>query len=769
MPQGACSIGVIYCVRAPQAAATGAMTSTSGMRPRAAGKFFFAGDEKLYVRGVTYGTFASDRGADYPAPDIVVRDLRAMREHAINALRTYTVPPGWLLDLAHEHGVYVVVGLAWETHIAFLDDKARARSIEERVRAGVRACRAHPAVLAYLVGNEIPASIVRWHGPKRVERYIERLYGAAKDEDPDGLVTYANFPSTEYLQLPFLDFDCFNVYLEGEDELDAYLARLQNLAGDRPLMIGEIGLDSRTYGEDAQAAILGRQVRTAFASGCAGAFVFSWTDEWYRGGYAVEDWTFGVTDRDRRPKAALAAVHNAFRDVPLPSAGATPRVSVVVCTHNGERTLDDCLRGLRGLEYPNFEVIVVDDGSSDTSAAIAERNGCQVIRTDHRGLSAARNAGLNAADGEIVAYIDDDCVPDPHWLDYLVSTFATTPHAGIGGPNIPPPDDDGFVARSIAKAPGSPIHVLLSDEEAEHIPGCNMAFRKERLLEIGGFDPQFRVAGDDVDICWRLQERGWTLGFSPAAMVWHHRRKSLRAFFKQQREYGKAEALLERKWPERYNSGGHVPWTGRVYGAPLARAVGRVWRIYYGTWGSNLFQPGREREPGLLATLPLIPEWFLVIGALAVASALASVWQPLVAAVPLLIVALATAVLPAFLSARAARSDPMAPPLARLARHAASAASKYLERAMASAGRADPATGGCPTKEGARSDSRRPVRRVGSAAARRRARRRPHSDSRRGARRRQAVDAIAVPAAPDAPRPRARRRFRRPCAHRRSR
>src|SRR3712207_9408357 len=96
-----------------------------------------------------------------------------MAEHGINAVRTYTVPPRWLLDLAHERGLYVMVGLAWETHVAFLDEKERTRSIEARVQSGIRTCSGHPAVLAYVVGNEIPASIVRWHGPQRVERFIE--------------------------------------------------------------------------------------------------------------------------------------------------------------------------------------------------------------------------------------------------------------------------------------------------------------------------------------------------------------------------------------------------------------------------------------------------------------------------------------------------------------------------------------------------------------------------------------------------------------------
>ena len=98
-----------------------------------------------------------------------------------------------------------MVGLPWEQHIAFLDEPVRAQSIVDRVRAGVRACAGHPAVLCFSVGNEIPAPVVRWHGRKRVEQFIERLYRAAKEEDPGALVTYVNYPSTEYLELPFLD------------------------------------------------------------------------------------------------------------------------------------------------------------------------------------------------------------------------------------------------------------------------------------------------------------------------------------------------------------------------------------------------------------------------------------------------------------------------------------------------------------------------------------------------------------------------------------
>jgi len=295
------------------------LSARPAVRPRVQGKFIFVGNEKIYVRGVTYGTFCpGEDGSEYHNMEIVERDFTQMAANGINAIRTYTVPPRWLLDCAQRFGIRVMIGLPWEQHVTFLDDKKFSRDIEERISAGVRACAGHPAVLCYAIGNEIPAAIVRWYGRRRVERYIQRLYLSAKAEDPDGLFTYVNYPTTEYLQIPFLDLICFNVYLESEDRLRVYLDRLHNIARNQPLILTELGLDSRRNGEDFQARSLDWQIRTTFAAGCAGAFVFAWSDEWHRGGYDIEDWDFGLTDRERRPKVALTMVREAFTKIPLP-------------------------------------------------------------------------------------------------------------------------------------------------------------------------------------------------------------------------------------------------------------------------------------------------------------------------------------------------------------------------------------------------------------------------------------------------------------------
>jgi GT2 family glycosyltransferase len=633
---------------------------------RSGGKFFSVEGEPFPVRGVSYGPFAPEPdGCQYHTRAIVDEDFDLIAASGFNVVRTYTAPPLWLLDAAAEHGLRLMVGLAWEQHVDFLADRRRARDIRRRVADGVASCANHPAIFGYAVGNEIPAPVVRWYGARPVEKHLRDLYLAAKDRAPDALVTYVNYPSTEYLELPFLDFVSFNVYLESRRTLRSYVSRLQNIAGDRPLLMAEVGLDSARNGEAKQARVLRWQLRTLHRGGCAGTCLFAWTDEWHRGGAEIDDWKFGLTRRDRTPKPALRAVEHSFASdpdgqgevrAPVRRRGAPPLgVSVVVCTYNGSRTLANCLSALGRVEYPQFEVIVVDDGSTDRTPDIAREFDVRLIRTENRGLSSARNTGLTAAKHEIVAYVDDDAAPHPLWLRHLVDTFTYTRHAGVGGPNVPP-TGVGLVESAVSLAPGGPIHVLLDDETAEHIPGCNMAFRRDRLNDVGGFDPQFRIAGDDVDACWRLQENGWTLGFNPAAMVWHRRRHTIRGYWRQQVNYGKAEADLERKWPRKYNAAGHLSWAGRLYANGLLHALG--WqgrgRIYQGMWGSAPFQSANPVPTNWLWSLPLMPEWYLLAIFFAVASAMGAFWRPMLGCVPLLGIVVLASILFAISGARRA-------------------------------------------------------------------------------------------------------------------
>ena len=519
----------------------GVVAPLAGPPVVATGKFLNAGEARFLVKGVTYGTFAPDeRGSQFPPLARVSEDFRLMAGLGINTVRTYTPPTLPILDEAARHGLRVMLGLPWSQHVAFLDDRRLTREIRKEITAHVRGLAQHPAALLFALGNEIPPGVVRWHGSLRVERFLRELYQDCKAISPASLFTYVNFPPTEFLDLSFFDVCAFNVYLHREPELRAYLTRLQHIAGYKPLLLAEAGADSIREGEDGQAAITAMHVRTAFEEGACGAVAFSWTDEWWRGGHPVDDWAFGLVDRDRRFKPAAVAVAQAFQDAPFSAAAKAswPKVSAVVCAYNAADTLEDCLTSLDGLTYPNYEVIVVNDGSRDATGDIARRHArVRVVDVPNAGLSAARNVGLAEATGDIVAYTDADTRVDPDWLTFLIQPFLTSDVVGSGGPNVVPPDDSPM-AQCVARAPGGPTHVLLDDRIAEHVPGCNMAFRRDALLAIGGFNPIYLRAGDDVDVCWRLQARGWRIGFSAAALVWHHHRTSVSAYWRQQVGYG---------------------------------------------------------------------------------------------------------------------------------------------------------------------------------------------------------------------------------------
>lgn len=586
-------------------------------------KFFFEGDRKFFVKGVTYGPFPPNADGHFlPEPEKVRQDFALMREMGANLIRIYHVPPKWFLDLCREHGVRALISIPWAEHVEFLNNRRIRREIVRTIREAVRENAGHEAVFGYLVGNEIPSSMVRWLGARRVVEFVEYLITVARAEDPRALYSYASYPPTEYLLPQNVDFYSFNVYLHRQKDFEAYLARLQNLAGEKPLIFGEFGMDTMRHSEEEQEEMLSWHVDSVVRGGAAGTIFFAWTDEWFTGGLLIEDWAFGLVRADRTAKRAFHALKeklgrngSIINRVPLPRY---PKVSVIVCSYNGGRTLEACLESLLKIDYPDYEVILVDDGSKDDTQEIARKfPSVRNILQNNMGLSYARNVGAANAKGEVFAYTDSDCMADPDWLYYLVGTLLSGEYAGVGGPNISPPAED-WIQACVAAAPGGPSHVLLSDVVAEHIPGCNMAFHRAAFEGIGGFDVEYRKAGDDVDFCWRLQQSGQVIAFSPAAIVWHYRRFTLKAFRKQQEGYGEAESMLRFKHLVFFGPTGTAKWKGVVYGAPRFTWLVNRPMIYHGVLGQGLFQSIYPTPQSDVAAYVSSIEWVILTVFLAV-------------------------------------------------------------------------------------------------------------------------------------------------------
>jgi succinoglycan biosynthesis protein ExoA len=232
---------------------------------------------------------------------------------------------------------------------------------------------------------------------------------------------------------------------------------------------------------------------------------------------------------------------------------ATPLVSVVVAARDSATTLPACLQALASQDYPQVEVIVVDDGSGDDTAAVAESAGVHVVKTPPVGASAARNLGIGRARGEIVAFTDGDCVADPGWVRALAEAIESSGATGAGGRqiNVFPAAQwalrDGFEA--FFRAASIVSDYTRGDDRpryVRHNASCCSAYRIDAVRAVGGFTPGL-WPGEDVDLDLRLAAKGGTFYYVPWAVVHHHRPGTFTWFRRMMRRYGAAERWLVRR------------------------------------------------------------------------------------------------------------------------------------------------------------------------------------------------------------------------------
>ena len=337
----------------------------------------------------------------------------------------------------------------------------------------------------------------------------------------------------------------------------------------------------------------------------------------------ITDWAFGLVTRERQPKLAFQtikekwsgdAAEHVTRRVKLPSY---PKVSVIVCSYNGAQTLEACLASLLQIDYPDYEIVLVDDGSTDRTPEIVARF---ASRPEARARAPAEHGALlrpqrrrTHGHGRRVRLHRRRLHGRPGLALLPGRHAAQRSLRGVGGPNISPPAAN-WVQACVSAAPGGPSHVLLTDVIAEHIPGCNMAFHRWAFELVGGFDPEYRKAGDDVDFCWRLQNAGQVIAFSASAIVWHYRRFTLQAFRRQQEGYGEAESMLRFNHLVFFGPTGTAQWKGNIYGAPRFTWLVREPVVYHGVFGHGLFQSIYPTPRSVVADYVSSVEWFALTG-----------------------------------------------------------------------------------------------------------------------------------------------------------
>lgn len=221
------------------------------------------------------------------------------------------------------------------------------------------------------------------------------------------------------------------------------------------------------------------------------------------------------------------------------------KVSVIIAVKNREGLIGKCLQSLMEVDYPDYEVIVVDDHSIDNTAEVVKNFPVKLLKSKGRGIGAAKNTGIAEANGRIVAFTDSDCLVAKDWLSQMAKLHLQYPQAmGVGG-IIKNPLPENFFARFGQKLCFDPP--LFQQGFVKTIGGNNVSYKREVFDSVGLFDERF-VTGEDPDMCWRLMQKGMKIFYSPDIVIHHLHRASWGSFLKQQFWYGQGNLQLRQKY-----------------------------------------------------------------------------------------------------------------------------------------------------------------------------------------------------------------------------
>jgi cellulose synthase/poly-beta-1,6-N-acetylglucosamine synthase-like glycosyltransferase len=238
----------------------------------------------------------------------------------------------------------------------------------------------------------------------------------------------------------------------------------------------------------------------------------------------------------------------------------TRLVSIIIPTFNGAARIGNCLDALlKQTARRNAEILVINDGSTDNTVEVVETySGVRLITQVNAGPAAARNRGAVEAQGTIILFTDDDCVPMLDWLDAMLQPFDDPEIAGAKG--VYRTLQKSLVARFVQIDYEDRYRLMAAHDSIDFVDTYSAAFRRERFLEMTGYDTSFPVAcAEDIELSYRMSARGWKMKFVPNAIVYHTHPDTLSKYLKKKYKFAFWRMLAVRKNPGKGLKDSHTP------------------------------------------------------------------------------------------------------------------------------------------------------------------------------------------------------------------